>query len=115
MKKHEESLNCFDKVHKKHPSHMDAFFHKGIELAELGKHERALEIFDKILSKHKDNVNIIYAKSRSKAALGMYPEALGFLKQAISKNPKTMRIWAKEEPAFTKLHENEQFRKLVKL
>ena len=27
---------------------MDAFFHKGIELAELGKHEKAIEIFDKI-------------------------------------------------------------------
>ena len=91
------------------------FFHRGIELAELGKHEKALEIFDKILSKHKDNVNIIYAKSRSKAELGMYPESLELLKQAISKNPKTIRTWAKEEPIFAKLHDNEQFRKLVKL
>jgi len=94
---------------------MDAFFHVGIELAELGKHEKAIEIFDKILSKHKDNVNIIYAKSRSKAELGMYPESLELLKQAISKNPKTIRSWAKEEPIFQKLHRDDEFRKLVKL
>ena len=94
---------------------MDAFFHKGIELAELDKHVKAIEIFDKILSKHKDNVNIIYAKSRSKAALGEFPQALELLKQSISKNPKIIRNWAKEEPVFNKLHSNEQFRKLIKL
>jgi len=58
---------------------------------------------------------VVYAKSRSKAAMEKYPEALELLKQAISKNPKIIRIWAKEEPIFTKLHSNDQFRKLVKL
>ncbi len=58
---------------------------------------------------------MIYAKSRSKAAIERYPEALELLKQAISKNPKIIRTWAKEEPIFTKLHGNDQFRKLVKL
>jgi tetratricopeptide (TPR) repeat protein len=108
-------LNCFDRVHKNNPSHTDAFFHVGIELAELGKHEKAIEIFDQILSKHKDNVNIIYAKSRSKAELGMYSESLELLKRAVSKSPKIIRSWAKEEPIFEKLHSNDQFRKLVKL
>ena len=94
---------------------MDAFFHKGIELAELGKHEKAIEIFDKISSKHKDNVNIIYAKSRSKAELGKYPESLELLKQAIAKSPKIIRSWAKEEKIFEKFHSNDEFRKIVKL
>ena len=94
---------------------MDALFHKGIELAELEKHDKAIDIFDKILSKHKDNVNIIYAKSRSKAALERYPEALDLLKQAVSKNPKVIRAWAKEEKAFTNLHNDDRFRALVKL
>jgi len=94
---------------------MDALFHKGIELAELDKHEKAIDIFEQILSKHKENVNIIYAKSRSKAALGMYPESLELLKMAISKNPKLIRSWAKEEKLFEKFHDNNQFRKLVKL
>jgi tetratricopeptide (TPR) repeat protein len=84
-------------------------------LAELGQHEKALKVFDEILEKFKDNVNVIYAKSRSKAALGIYPESLELLKQAISKNPKVIRGWAKEEEIFEKLHENDQFRKLVKL
>ncbi len=94
---------------------MDALFHKGIELAELERHEKAIEIFSKILSKHKDNANIIYAKSRSEAALGNYQESMELLKMAISLNSKTIRDWAKEEKIFEKLHDNEQFRKMVKL
>ena len=94
---------------------MDAFFHKGIELAELGKHEKAIEIFDKILSEHKDNVNIIYAKSRSMAELGKHHESLQLLKQAIVKNPKIIRSWAKEEKAFERFHTNDEFKKIVKL
>jgi len=115
IKKHEEALNCFENVYKKHPSHIDALFHKGIELAELGRHDKAIEIFAKILSKHKDNSNIIYAKSRSQAALGNYLEAMELLKKAISLNSKTIKEWAKKEKIFEKLHDNEQFRKMVKL
>ncbi len=94
---------------------MDAFFHKGIELAELERHEKAIKIFDQILSKHKDNTSIIYAKSRSIFALGRYPESLELLKKAISLNGKTVREWAKKEKIFEKLHDNDQFRKMVKL
>ena len=115
MKKHEEALNCFQNICKKYPNNQDAFFQKGVQLAELGEHKKALDVFDDILRKFKDNVNVVYAKSRSKAALDMYPEALELLKQAISKNPKIIRVWAKEEKVFEKLHGNEQFRKLVKL
>ena len=86
-----------------------------MQLAELGKHEKALDVFDEILKKYKDNVNVIYAKSRSKAAIEKYPEALELLKQAISRNPKIIRKWAKEEPIFTVLHNNDKFRALVKL
>jgi len=115
MKKHEEALNCFQNICKKYPNNLDAFFQKGIQLAELGQHEKALKVFDEILAKFKDNVNVIYAKSRSKAALGMYPESLELLKQAVSKNPKVIRGWAKEEKAFTILHNDDRFRALVKL
>ena len=81
----------------------------------MDKHEKAISIFDQILKKHKDNVNTVYAKSRSKAALGQFPEALELLKQAVSKDPKTIRAWAKEEKAFTQLHNDDKFRALVKL
>jgi len=37
------------------------------------------------------------------------------LKQAITRNPKIIRNWAKDEPIFTKLHNNDKFRSLVKL
>jgi tetratricopeptide (TPR) repeat protein len=94
---------------------MDALFHIGIELAELGNHKKAIEIFDQIITKRKDNVNIIYAKSRSKSALGEFPESLELLKKAVSLNSKIIRAWAKEEKIFERLHSNEQFRKLVKL
>jgi tetratricopeptide (TPR) repeat protein len=94
---------------------MDALFHKGIELAELENHKKAIEIFDQILTKFNDNANIIYAKSRSKSALGEFPESLELLKRAIELNPKTIRNWAKDEKIFERLHNNEQFRKMVKL
>jgi tetratricopeptide (TPR) repeat protein len=115
MKKHEEALNCFQNICKKYPNNQDAFFQKGVQLAELGEHKKALDVFDDILRKFKDNVNVIYAKSRSKAALEMYPEALELLKQAVSQNPKIIRAWAKEEKIFEKLYDNDQFRKIVKL
>lgn len=94
---------------------MDAFFQKGVQLAELDQHKKALDVFDELLKKYKDNVNVIYAKSRSMAALEKYPESLELLKQAVSKSPKVIRAWAKEEPIFTKLHSNDEFRKIVKL
>ena len=48
-------------------------------------------------------------------ALGNYQESIELLKKAISLNSKTIREWAKEEKIFEKLHDNEQFRKIVKL
>jgi len=58
---------------------------------------------------------IIYAKARSNAALGNYLETMDLLKRAVSLDSKTIREWAKKEKIFEKLHDNEQFRKLVKL
>ena len=81
----------------------------------MGRHEKAITVFDEILKKYKDNVNVIYAKSRSCAALDKIPESMELLKQAITRNPKIIRNWAKEEPIFTKLHNNDKFRSLVKL
>ena len=34
------------------PNNQDAFFQKGIQLAELQQHEKALKVFDEILAKH---------------------------------------------------------------
>ena len=90
-------------------------FHKGIELAELNEHKKAIEIFDNILKKYKDNVNVIYAKARSKAALDEIGQSMELLKKAITKDPKTIRKWAKEEKVFERFHDNEQFKRLVKL
>jgi hypothetical protein len=47
--------------------------------------------------------------------LGNYLEAMDLLKRAISLDSKTIREWAKKEKIFEKLHDNEQFRKLVKI
>jgi tetratricopeptide (TPR) repeat protein len=93
---------------------MDALFHKGIELAELGNHKQSIEIFDKILSKHKDNVNVIYAKSRSNAAIGEIDQSFELLKKAVSKNPKAIKQWAKQEKIFESLLEDERFRRIIK-
>jgi tetratricopeptide (TPR) repeat protein len=93
---------------------LDAFFHKGIELAELGKHERALEIFDELLRMHKDNVNVIYAMARSHAAISNVDRALYLLEQAVKKDRKTIKKWAVEDEFFDSLQEEPKFRKLVK-
>ena len=93
---------------------MDAFFHKGIELAELGKHKRALEIFEKLLQLHKDNVNVIYAMARSNAAISNIDKALYLLEQAMKKDRKTIKRWAAEDEFFDSLFDEPKFRKLVK-
>ena len=115
MKRHEEALNCFSNLCHIHPQYQDAFFHKGIELAELDRHNEAIEIFDRLLSKHKDNVNVLYAKSRSEAALDHPEEAFELLKKAIAKDSKTIKSWAKKEKMFEKFFDDERFRKLVGL
>ena len=114
MKKHEEALNCFENIYRKHPKHMDAFFHKGMELAELGKHERALEIFDKLLRVHEGNVNVIYAMARSNAAISNVDKALYLLELAVKKNKKTIRKWAMEDEFFDSLQDEPRFNKLIK-
>ena len=93
---------------------MDAFFHKGMELAELGKHERALEIFDKLLQIHKNNVSVLYAMARSNAAISNVDRALYLLEQAVKKDRKTIKKWAVEDEFFDSLQEEPKFRKLVK-
>ena len=93
---------------------MDAFFHKGMELAELGKHEKALEIFDKLLQIHKDNVNVIYAMARSNAAISNIDRALYLLEQAVKKDRKTIKKWAIEDEFFDSLQDEPKFTKLVK-
>ncbi|KAG2474353.1 MAG: putative TPR domain protein, component of TonB system [Nitrosopumilales archaeon] len=115
MGKHEQALNCFENVCRSNPRNLDAIFHKGIELTELQKHDKAIRIFDDLLRKQKENVNLIYAKARSMAALDEIGLSMELLKKAISKDPKTIRKWAKDEKIFERFHDDEQFRKLVKL
>ena len=70
---------------------MDAYFHKGMELAELGKHDKALTIFDKLLQIHEGNVNVIYAMARSNAAIANIGRALYLLELAVKKDHKTIK------------------------
>ena len=93
---------------------MDAFFHKGMESAELGKHEKALEIFDKLLQMHEGNVNVIYAIARSNAAISNVDKALYLLEQAVKKDRKTIKKWAIEDEFFDSLQDEPKFMKLVK-
>ena len=92
---------------------MDAFFHKGMESAELGKHEKALEIFDKLLQMHEGNVNVIYAIARSNAAISNVDKALYLLEQAVKKDRKTIKKWAIEDEFFDSLRDDPKFRKLI--
>ena len=92
---------------------MDAFFHKGIELAELGKHEKALEIFHKLLQMHNDNASVLYAMARSNAATDNVGRALYLLEQAIKKDRKTIKKWAIEDEFFDSLQDEPKFRKLI--
>ena len=93
---------------------MDAFFHKGMELAELGKHERSLEIFDKILQIHGANVSVLYAMARSNAAISNVDKALYLLEQAAKKDRKTIKKWAIEDEFFDSLQDEPKFMKLIK-
>jgi tetratricopeptide (TPR) repeat protein len=114
MKKHEEALNCFENICRKHPKHMDAFFHKGMELAELGKHDKALAIFDKLLQMHEGNVNVIYAMARSNAAIANIGRAIYLLELAVKKDKKTIKKWALEDEFFDSLQDEPKFRKLIR-
>ena len=105
--------NCFESVHRANPQHLDALFHKGIELAELERHEKAIEVFDKILDRHKGNVNVVYAKARSKAALNEVNEAFDLLNVAI-KQSKTIKLWARKEKVFQKFYDDPEFQRMVK-
>jgi thioredoxin-like negative regulator of GroEL len=93
---------------------MDAFFHKGMELAELGKHERALEIFDKLFQMHEGNVNVIYAMARSNAAMNNVGRAIYLLEQAVKKDRKTIKKWALEDEFFDSLQDEPKFIRLVR-
>ena len=93
---------------------MDAFFHKGMELAELGKHDKALAIFDKLLQVHEGNVNVIYAMARSNAAISNIGRALYLLEQAVKKDRKTIKKWALEDGFFDSLQNEPKFRKLIR-
>jgi tetratricopeptide (TPR) repeat protein len=114
MKKHEEALNCFENICRKHPKHMHAFFQKGMALAELGRHDKALAIFDKLLELDEGNVNVIYAMARSNAAMGNTGRALYLLEQAIKKDRKTIKKWAMEDEFFDSLQDEPKFSKLIK-
>ena len=93
---------------------MDAFFHKGMELAELGKHDKALAIFDKLLQIHEWNVNVIYAMARSNAAISNIGRALYLLELAVKKDRKTIKKWALEDKFFDSLQDELKFRKLIR-
>ena len=93
---------------------MDAYFHKGMELAELGKHDKALAIFDKLLQIHEGNVNVIYAMARSNAAISNIGRALYLLELAVKKDRKTIKKWALEDKFFDSLQDELKFRKLIR-
>ena len=93
---------------------MDAFFHKGMELAELGKHDKALAIFDKLLQMHEGNVNVIYAMARSNAAIANIGRAIYLLELAVKKDKKTIKKWALEDEFFDSLQDEPKFRKLIR-
>jgi thioredoxin-like negative regulator of GroEL len=93
---------------------MDALFHKGMELAEIGKHDKALAIFGGLLQIHEGNVNVIYAMARSNAAIANVGRALYLLEQAVKKDRKTIKKWAIEDEFFDSLQDEPKFRKLMK-
>ena len=114
MGKHNDALACFDKVLILDQTYHDAFFYKGIELAEIGNYHEAISIFDDILKKDPKNVNAIYSKSCSKAQLGEEDEALALLAQAISYKGAIVKNWAIKEKFFDKLKDDPRFKVVVK-
>lgn len=49
QKRYEKSINVFNKLVDKNPSHTGALFNRGLALLKIGKIEEGLNSFDKVL------------------------------------------------------------------
>ena len=111
--RHEEALNCFEAICRKHPRHDDANFRRGVELAEVGRHEDALAAFERLLGRRAPAASLLYAKARSLAALGRPGAAAESLERAYRIDKKTIRAWARSEKAFESYAGDARFSRIL--
>jgi tetratricopeptide (TPR) repeat protein len=105
-----------DKVDGKVPAKSpEIIYDYGVFCYNNGDFEEALEHFKKSLEAAGEKLDYVYyAMAATHAAQGQNDDALSLLKVAIELN-ETCRIYAANDPDFSKLADDGQFRKLLDL
>ncbi|MBI4445368.1 MAG: tetratricopeptide repeat protein [Acidobacteria bacterium] len=95
------------------PSSAEEYFDRGVLHHNRGEYDQALECFAAALKmSRRDSGHIHYAMAATEVRLGNVDKALKSLKRAIELKEEN-RYYARNDPDFSTLGANEQFRELV--
>ena len=125
--KHQEAIECLDKILESNPEDAEAWNNKGIALGKLGIigryqeaiecYDKAIEIYDFMASKSEISnaleldpkyVNAWHGKGYALGKLGMYNEAIECLDKALELNPKEAESWYDKGVVLEKLDRTQE-------
>ena len=112
LKKYEEALKWYDMALEIDPKDVSAMNGKGNALGDLKKYEEALKWYDMALEIDPKDVYAIYNKSCIFSKIGKIDKSLNCLQESISMDP-AIKEWAKDDPYFDSLRNNERFKKML--
>lgn len=90
---YEEAIKVYDKAIENNSQNSEAWYNKGLCLAELGNYEEAIKAFDKAIEITPQNTDALDNKGYYLECLGNYEEAIKAFDKAIEINSQNSYAW----------------------
>jgi tetratricopeptide (TPR) repeat protein len=85
--RHEQSIECYDKILKTDSNNLTALKNKILSLVSLGKYTDTLELLSKALSIEPNDLELLLTKAKLLQFLGRHSHALSAFDQLLEKSP----------------------------
>ena len=103
--KHQEAIECFDRVIEINPENIEAWYNKGLILKNLGEHQEAIECFDRVIEKNPEDEGAWGNKGLLLHELGELNEEIICYDNILRINPKDTAAWLNKGAALADLGE----------
>lgn len=113
INQYEEAVFCYNQALGINSDYLDAWNNRGIALTKLQKYDAAIDSYDHAARVRPNSYRVWYNKSRCYALQNKVDLAIENLQRAIHLNPQLSVNFAKSEPDFDGIREQELFKTLI--
>jgi tetratricopeptide (TPR) repeat protein len=111
--RHEEAIECYDKILYRVKKDPVAYYNKGIALSTLGRHEEAIECYDKAIEINPQYSDVYYNKGTNLLTLGRKEEALDSFTTLLKYDSKNLDGLLGKANSLIQLNKNREAKSLI--